>query len=56
MSNYILAFLEEIASAELELKKLMFKKEVLQDEKSLLDKFADHISKVHSVEVGCRPE
>ena len=42
---------EEMVSAELELARLKIKGEVLNDEKSLLDKFANHISNVHSIKV-----
>ena len=41
----------EIADAEMELKELLFKEEVLKKEKHLLVQFANHVSKIHSVKV-----
>ena len=38
-------------SCNLELKRLLFKEEVLKEEKKLLDRFANHISSVHSIKV-----
>jgi len=43
---------EEISACEIDSKRLTFKEQVLKEEKKLLDKFADHISSVHSVEVS----
>ena len=41
----------EIADIQRELKELGFKEEVLKKEKKLLIKFANHISKIHSLKV-----
>ena len=43
--------LAEIAEKEAEQKRLVLKREVLSKEKELLSKFANHICKVHSLEV-----
>ena len=42
----------EIADTQRELKDLLFKEEVLRKEKELLEKFANHVSKIHSVKVN----
>ncbi len=42
---------EEISACEIDVKRLTFKEQVLKDEKKLLDKFASHISSVHTVKV-----
>ena len=41
----------EIAQTERELKEVLFKEEVLKKEKQLLEQFAGHVSKIHSVKV-----
>ena len=41
----------EIAETERELKDVLLKKEVLKKEKQLLEQFASHVSKIHSVKV-----
>ena len=41
----------EIAETERELKDVSFKEEVLKKEKQLLEQFASHVSKIHSVKV-----
>ncbi len=42
---------EEISVCEIDVKRLTIKEQVLKDEKKLLDKFASHISSVHTVKV-----
>ena len=44
---------QEIAECVSELETLGFREEVLRKEKELLSQFASHISKTHSVKVGC---
>ncbi len=42
---------DEIKSCEVDLTRLTFKQEVLQEQKELLGRFAAHISSVHSAKV-----
>lgn len=47
----IFIFQEEIKQAGIELSQLEFRREVLQKQKTLLTKFANNISTVHSMKV-----